>query len=288
MIFLNRSEYDLKKLTHIKVGDRADYLYFPEDYVQLSALIRECHENHQSYFPVGGGSNTLFGRVRETVLISDLKLPWKWNREGKELVVSCNHNINYLLIKAGKLGLCGLEFLAGIPAHVGGLTYMNAGAYQKEIFNLINWVKVVDYDGEKILSKEDIRFGYRYTNIKGFITEVSFTMEEDLPDNINRQIKDLISKRKQSQPLESPNIGCFFKNPVNHSAGRLIDEAGLKGYQIGGVRISEKHANFLINVEDASYQDVIKMIDYVQNEIIKKTGISLELEIKVLNEEKES
>ncbi len=288
MRFLNHSEYPLNKLSHIKVGSKADFLFFPEDRMQLAAILRYCEDERKNYYALGGGSNTLFGTVTNTVIISDQKLPWKWEREGTNLIVSGNHNINYLLVKSAKLGLKGLEFLSGIPAHVGGLTLMNAGAYQKTIFDYINWIKVVDSNGEKILLKSDIEYSYRFTNLKGFITEVSFTLEEDNPSVIIERIRDFIQKRKSSQPLNTPNIGCFFKNPHNESAGRMIDQAGLKGFTIGGAQISEKHANFIINKGNATIDDVLTLIENIKNEIFKKCTVELELEIKVLHEEKKS
>lgn len=286
--------FDIKKLSHLKTAGSIAKICFPKTSNEVMQAYLYAKENSLSVFPLGGGSNTLLGNVKKTLIISDLKYDWSWEYESsdcskyKKIVLSSNHNINHVIVKACKVGLKGLDFLAGIPAHLGGLVAMNAGANGHEISENIEWIAVIDENGEKILSKKDIKFHYRKTNIDGFISKVCVNLQvmEDLTqiEKNLEQIKNIILNRKTKQPLNLPNLGCFFKNPENCSAGYLIQEAGLKSFKIGGAMVSSVHANFLVNYNNkATYKDFKMLIDYVIKKVYERFNVLLELEVRVLN-----
>jgi len=274
---------NLSGLSHIKIGGKAEHLYFPESYEELGEIYLKSDIN-SPVIPLGGCSNILFGNTEKYTLVSDRYLPWKWILDDHQLVLSANHNINYVIKKLAAANLGGLEFLAGIPAHIGGLTYMNAGAYQKSISAFIEWVKVLDQDGERVLDKNDCQFAYRHSAIKGFITEVALNLIPESEEIILKKITDNINERRIKQPLNKPNLGCFFKNPPQHSAGIIIDQLGLKGYRVGGAMVSEKHANFIVNQDQATFQDMMTLIHMIQDKVRERFSIELDLEVKVIDE----
>ena len=297
--------YDYTKLSHLRTFGSVSYICYPKNDDEIQKAYLYASRNSLIPFPLGGGSNTLVGHCRNYFIISDKNYEKVWEYEEdnhqedrqsdtlnqKKLVVSANTNINYLIMKAASEGLGGLEFLAGLPAHLGGLVFMNAGTDGHTILDFLEWITVVDQDGEKTLYKKDIDFGYRYTDIKGFITKVCVNLfVNDFSDNneINTKLQYMIIKqqimdRKMTQPLGMPNLGCFFKNPRKYPAGLLIESAGLKGFKIGGAMVSHKHANFLINTGDATFEDFILLIDHVREAVIERFNIALELEVRIIN-----
>lgn len=279
---MKRISESLSHLSHIKVGDLCENLFFPENYDDIYELYYQ--NKGKRIFPLGGGSNVLFGKVEHTLVLSDKYLPWKYSVEDDIVQVSANHNINYILKKSASLGLGGLSFLAGIPAHVGGLCFMNAGAYGKSLGDYVVWIKIIDHEGLKVVRKDQIDFRYRYSGINGFITEVALKFQEIKKDIVLKQIIDQINLRREKQPLNSPNLGCFFKNPDGYSAGQLIDQLGFKGYRVNDAMVSVKHANFLINTGSATYKDFETLIHVIQEKVFKEFGFHLELEVKVINE----
>ncbi len=275
----------VKAFSHLNVGGEALAVYCPETYAELSNLVQKLSDIGTPWYFVGGGSNTLFGDLSGTVLISDSKLPFVYEVSGLEITISANYNINRFLMNAVAHNLCGLEFLAGIPAHLGGLIKMNAGAYGETISNYLKWIKVLQDGKVQVLQKEEIDFQYRKTTIKGIVLEAGFELKAGNYEMIKKKISDNVLDRKVKQPLEYPNLGCFFKNPEGESAGRLIDSLGMKGLMVGGAQISEKHANFVINRNNASFRDVLNLINVIKDKVFQKYRISLELEIEVVNNE---
>ncbi len=274
------SKVDLKELSHIKVGSMAD-VYFPKSYEDLKLIYEKFGDEEK--FPIGGGSNTLFKDEHNKILISDKFLPKKIKIAGNIIKVSSNYNINAFLMKMAANNLGGLEFLAGIPANIGGLTFMNAGANNKEIFQFIDSVLVLENSGkQRLFRKDELNLNYRCSNIRGFILEVNFKLDIDSKENIMKKIAMNIMKRKNSQPIKKPNLGCFFKNPSGSSAGKLIDDLGLKGLQVGDAIVSDKHANFIINNGNASFQNIIYLTELIKQKVINQFNIKLELEIKIV------
>ncbi|MCL1827167.1 MAG: UDP-N-acetylmuramate dehydrogenase [Candidatus Cloacimonetes bacterium] len=297
---------DYSRLSHLRTFGSIDYICYPKNDEEIQKAYLYAKQHSLSPYPLGGGSNTLIGHALNHFIISDREYQRIWDYETPEafhtdlkgdtlvqqhLIVSSNTNINYLIMRAAKDGFGGLEFLAGLPAHIGGIVFMNAGVGGQTISDFVEWITIVDEKGEKKLFKKDLDFQYRQTNIRGFITKVCVNMiENDFSDNkeINKDlhhsmIKQQILDRKKKQPLDMPNIGCFFKNPKNFPAGLLIESAGLKGVKVGGAMVSRKHANFLINTGNATFEDFILLIDQVKETVLEKYNIALELEVRIVN-----
>jgi len=182
-------------------------------------------------------------------------------------------------------GLTGLEFASGIPGTVGGAVIMNAGAWGDELSTRVENITLVGVDGEQAVARKDLEFGYRcWSNCskfgdKSIVAEVDLLLRRDDPEKIRERCRVFQEKRRKNQPKEHPNAGSFFKNPVNDSAGRLIEASGLKGAKIGGAMVSEKHANFFVNHGDATAADVIALMHSVQRKVKRDCGIDLEPEV---------
>ena len=188
--------------------------------------------------------------------------------------------LSRVLKQAAKAELTGLEFIAGIPGTIGGAVSMNAGA----IGDLVESVKVIDMNGNvSELRKDDLRFEYRKSNLSGYIiVEVKLKLNSDNEKEINDHISVFWEHKKSTQVFDIPSAGCIFKNPDGHSAGRLIDEAGLKGLAVEDAQVSMKHANFIINNGNASAQDVLELIKKIKLTVFEKIGVNLEEEVKVI------
>ncbi|MCK5595757.1 UDP-N-acetylmuramate dehydrogenase, partial [bacterium] len=198
--------------------------------------------------------------------------------------------LSKLLKQVAKVELTGLEFAAGIPGTVGGAVVMNAGTKEirniehVSIGNLIESVKAIDMNGNVCeLGKEDLRFGYRKSNLsKYIILEAKLKLKTGSKKEISDRVSILLEHKKSTQVLDIPSAGCIFKNLDGHSAGRLIDKAGLKGLAVGDAQVSEKHANFIVNKGNASAQDVLELIKKIKLTVFEKTGVELEEEVKVM------
>ena len=279
-----RSDGYFKDFSHIKIGNKVQYLFLPRSVSELVLIFDFASKNKLQIFPIGGGSNVLLGNVKNQVLFLDRKLPKMCEINSDGVVVSANFNVNSLINILKKNSLGGLEFLATIPAHIGGLIKMNAGAFGKNISEYLNWIEVLNKKGEiEIIPKDEIDFSYRKSSIKGYILKAAFRLERKSEVEIDSQINIFREIREETQPINFPNLGCIFKNPKGESAGKLIDECGLKGKKIGDAEISQKHANFIINKGNACFDDVNNLIKLIQRKVHEKIGIKLELEITVLN-----
>lgn len=186
--------------------------------------------------------------------------------------------------------MTGFEFACGIPGSVGGAVFMNAGAYDGEIKNVIKEAEVLDRDGNiKVLSKEELELGYRTSKVmKDNLVVISATFELTKGDKekIRERVNELTEKRESKQPLEYPSAGSTFKRPEGYFAGKLIQDAGLKGASLGGAAVSEKHSGFVINKDGATAEDVLNLIAHVQNEVKKQFGVELHTEVRIIGEDK--
>jgi len=280
---VKRAIIDWSYLSNLRVVGSINKIVFPCNIASIMCALQYANDTGYSPYFLGGGSNTLIGHLHDTMLISDLCMPAVCTKVKEGLVFSCNTNINLVMNQALIMGLGGLEFLAGIPAHIGGCVAMNAGAYGKNISDYVVWVTVVTLEGERKIYKKDIEWGYRTTNIRGFITSVCLRFDKYPSIKEGEHIiKQAILVRKKKHAMNVPSLGSFFKNPKPHIAGRLIEEAGLKGFQIGGAMVSEKHANFLVNAGHATFEDFIKLVAHVKAIVREKNNITLEEEVKIL------
>jgi UDP-N-acetylmuramate dehydrogenase len=271
--------------SHIDVIGNISQIAYPESIADIQSAFAYAQDNRLLTYILGAGSNTLIGSAKRTLIISDMLLDKSIEYHADEVVASSGIKINDFIKGVSTKCYCGLEFLYGIPAHIGGAIYMNAGAYEKSISDYINWIDVVTVDAELRYNREDIHWGYRKIVVDGMITRVGFSLEKfDDPGTFSYTLKNFVEKRNSSHPMNMPSLGCFFKNPDSISAGMLIDKAGLKGYRIGDAMVSEKHGNFLVNVGSATFDDFENLINVVKKVVFETHNITLELEIRIINE----
>lgn len=276
----------MSRHTTFRVGGPADVLVCPE-YSELPQLIRLCRDCEIPYCVVGNGSNLLVGDggIRGVVI------------ELSKAMETVTIDGDYILAEAGALlsrvanlaadhGLTGMEFAAGIPGSIGGAVVMNAGAYGGEMKDIVESVTVLDREGtQKVLTAEQMEFGYR----SSCVTEHGYTvMQSRLKlaagdrDKIRQRMAELGEMRREKQPLEYPSAGSTFKRPEGYYAGKLIMDAGLRGYQVGGAQVSEKHCGFVINRGNATAGDIRRLMKDVSDEVQRQFGVSLEPEVKFL------
>ncbi len=279
----------MKNHISFKVGGPADILLEPSNDMQVIKSIEICRDNNIPYIVIGNGSNLLVkdGGIRGVVIkLSGLN--------------SVNVDKNYITAGAGVVlkevsdvaldnSLTGFEFASGIPGSVGGAVFMNAGAYDGEMKNIINSVTVLDKNDNIItLPKEKLEFGYRTSSIKteGYIVlSAQFELQLGDKDKINSRIEELTQKRVEKQPLEYASAGSTFKRPEGYFAGKLIQDAGLKGFSVGDAEVSQKHSGFVINTGNATAQDVLDVIKHVQDEVKNQFGVELKTEVRIIGED---
>ena len=208
----------------------------------------------------------------------------KYEISDNNVVCGSAVSLAYLAQQTAEQNLGGLEYLSGIPGTVGGAVFGNAGVKNCSISSVVDKVEVVDYMGNKrILTKNDIKFEYRKSDIKNsIITKIFFVLKNADKNDILKTISKEFEKRKNSQPIGTKNAGCIFKNPKDDSAGRLIDSLKLKNYSVGGITVSDVHANFFVNKENGCAKDMMSLIEFVKDEVYKKYNIKLETEIKII------
>lgn len=277
------SNADLRNYTTYKLEGKVACVYFPEDVTELEKLILKLKKENMKYKILGNGSNLIFSDdTYEGVII---KLDEFNNLEIKNNIVTvgAGYNLIKLSLKVARLGLAGLEFASGIPGTVGGAVYMNAGAYKSDMGYVVREVKVLTPDLKiKTLYNKDMNFHYRSSFLQenpGFIClEAKIVLRKGDPDAILEVIKERKQRRIITQPLEYPSAGSVFRNPSNDFAGRLIEELGYKGKHIGGAYVSEKHANFIINKDNAKASDIRKLITEIKEKVKEKYNIDLIVE----------
>ena len=279
----------MKEHISFKVGGKVDILLKPKNIEQISTSIKLCKSNNIPYYVIGNGSNLLVkdGGIRGVVIkLCELK---EISVNDRNIKAYCGALLKDVSVIAMDNSLSGIEFACGIPGSIGGAVFMNAGAYDGEIKNVIIEAEVIDNDGDyKVLKGNELEFGYRTSNIKreGYIVvSATLGLVEGKKENIFNRMADLTKRREDKQPLEFPSAGSTFKRPEGHFAGKLIEEAGLKGYSIGGAQVSEKHSGFVINKGDATAKDVLDLIKHIQEEVKRQSGVDLKPEVRILGEE---
>lgn len=279
------SNADLKSYTTYKLEGKVACVYFPEDVTELEDLILKLKKENKKYKILGNGSNLIIGSKYDGVLIKLEKFD-KLDIDGNMVTVGSGYMLPKLALECAKKNLSGLEFASGIPATIGGAIYQNAGAYGEQMDKVIKNVTVLDDQGDiKSLNKGELKLGYRDSILKHeslICLEVVLELEQDSYENIKQKMHDNLLNRKEKQPLEYPSAGSVFRNPPGYSAGKLIEDAGLKGFKVGDAMVSLKHANFIVNTGHASGEDVLKLIKIIQEKVKEKTGILLEVEQEVL------
>ena len=275
----------LSKHTTLCIGGNADYFVEIFNEQQLILLLKVIYKNKIKFYIIGGGSNILFSDEGFRGII--IKLCGDFCRyciQENKIVCGSAVNLSFLSKITADKELSGLEYFVGIPGTVGGAIYGNAGTKNMSISSVIDKLEIVDFTGiKKILNKKDLKFEYRKSNLQNcVITKAFFILKKTDKNDILKVILQEIDKRKKTQPVGTKNAGCIFKNPKNDSAGRIIDSLNLKNYSIGDIKVSNIHANFIINENNGSAKDMLNLIDFIKNEVKKKYGISLETEIKII------
>ncbi len=278
----------MKKHTTFGIGGPVDFLILPTDNSQISNIIKSINNNNIKFCFLGSGSNILISDegIRGAV-ISLKKSSKKIIFKDSTVFAECGVMLSALVQEIHKHNITGFETLMGVPGTLGGALIMNAGAFGSEISNNLLFVNAIDINGNiKKYFVEDIEFSYRNSNFSEneILIDALFKCETDSEKLINDKKNIASNQRKKTQPLTYKSAGSIFKNPENVAAGYLIDKAGLKGMQIGEARISEKHANFIVNPGNAKCEDVLSLIKIIKNKILKLYGIELELEIKIIGE----
>ncbi|MEI3336249.1 MAG: UDP-N-acetylmuramate dehydrogenase [Clostridium sp.] len=279
----------MKEHINFEVGGPADILLIPSKVEQIIESIKICKENNIPYFVMGNGSNLLVkdGGIRGVVI----KLTGLTNLEvnEEEIKADCGVMLKELSDKALENSLTGLEFACGIPGSVGGAVFMNAGAYNGEIKNVIKEAQVITSSGEIVtLSKDELELGYRTSKVmkdNSIVINATFKLEKGNKEEIKETIDDLTQKREEKQPLEYPSAGSTFKRPEGYFAGKLIQDSGLKGYSIGGAAVSSKHSGFVINKGNATAKDILDLIAYIQEKVKKQFGVELHTEVRIIGED---
>lgn len=277
--------------TTFKVGGPADLLIDLPDASAASAVLAACHSEEIPYLFIGNGSNLVFGdkgfrgavlrlMEEEPVLQPELGEGVVYAPAGMQLKKLCQFVRDH--------SLSGLEFAFGIPGTVGGAVYMNAGAYDGEMADVVQLVHCITPDGERgFLPAAELEFSYRHTALMErdlIVIGVTLKLTPGDYDTIAATMKDLMSRRREKQPLEYPSAGSFFKRPTGYFAGKLIQDAGLKGFTVGGAQVSEKHAGFVINRGGATAADLVELRNQVHDKVFAEFGVHLEPEVRFVGE----
>lgn len=279
----------MKKHTTFRVGGNADFFVTPKTKDEVRAVISLCKEEKIPYYILGNGSNLLVGdKGYRGVIIQIYKEMNAIEVNGEAIKVQAGALLSRVGAAALEAELSGFEFASGIPGTMGGAVVMNAGAYGGEMKDIIKTVTVLTPDGEElVLGNEELELGYRTSIIakKGYIVlEAVVSLEKGNREAIKARMDELKVQRTTKQPLEYPSVGSTFKRPEGHFAGKLIQDAGLRGFQVGGAQVSEKHCGFVINKDNATAADVLELMRQVSAIVKEKFGVDLEPEVKRLGE----
>lgn len=278
-----KENVSLKDYTTFKIGGTCKYLIEVNNKNSLIKLIDYLKNNNLKYYILGNGSNVILDDNYFDGVIIKLNKLNKISINDNFVTAECGVKLGFLNNVCLQNGLVSLSFASLIPGEVGASIKGNAGCYNKELLNYVYSVEVLDSNGNiKNILKSDIKYGYRFTDIEGLILSATFILEKGDPILTLKEMKENNDKRLISQPLDMPSVGSIFKNPENMSAGKLIDDLGLKGYHINDAYVSEKHANFIVNKGSASFDDVIKLIDYLIFKVKEKYGVTLKVEPKIV------
>ena len=276
--------------TTFKIGGAADVLIFPSNVQEVAQIFKLIEEFKIPCTILGNGSNVLVldNGIRGAVVKFSDKFFGNIRRDGTKIIAGAGAKLKDVSNFAAENNLSGVEFAVGIPGSIGGAVFMNAGAYDGEMKNVVAQVTAVSPNGElKILGAEDLNLGYRQSifQTNGFaICEVELNLTQGNGNEIKNKMADFTQKRESKQPLELPSAGSTFKRPKGYFAGTLIDKTGLKGLKIGGAMVSEKHAGFVVNVGNATAADVLNLIEEVKRRVNEVHGVTLTPEVRIIGE----
>ena len=282
----------MSKYTTMRVGGPCDCIVFPDEISKIKEVIDFCKNENITFFVIGNGSNLLV--KDEGIHGVVIKLGHRFGKielDGEYILAYAGATMPTLSQLAKKNSLKGLEFACGIPGTIGGGVKMNAGAYGSQISDILYEVTYMDEKEEiKTIKNKDCSFGYRKSiftiNPNYVILSAKFKLERGNIDEIENKMKENSLARKAKQPLEYPNFGSVFKRPEGYFVGKLVDDAGLRGYKIGGAQVSTKHTGFIVNVDNATCKDVLDLIGYVQTTVYSKFNVKLTPEVIIIGGDK--
>lgn len=270
-----------------RCGGNAELFVIPGSIDELVAVVKACRENNIDYLVIGNGSNLLVRDEGYKGVIIEVNSRISFvDVVGEDIIADAGAKLSTVALTAMENDLTGFEFAHGIPGNIGGAVMMNAGAYGGEMKDVLKWVKVIDENGDIItLDASQLEMGYRTSIIekKGYIVlQVRIGLDIGYSDDISMIMQMFMQKRKASQPLEYPSAGSTFKRPEGYFAGKLVEDAGLRGYRVGGAMVAEKHCGFVINYDNATATDVLNLIKDVQKIVKEKFDVNLEPEVRII------
>lgn len=282
--------------TTFRIGGIADVFVMPKNKEELVQLLYIGHFHHQPITVIGNGSNLLVsdkgirGIVIQTINMRQIEV-----KDQTTLVVGPGAKLKEIGEIALENRLAGFEFAYGIPGTIGGALITNAGAYDGEMSNIVKCVQILPKTlsqnemllNYKMYNNEQLQFGYRYSilqQIDAIVTEVTIGLQRGNTTTIKAKMNDLEARRWEKQPMDLPSAGSIFKRPEGYYTGKLIDDCGLRGYQIGGAQISDKHCGFIVNKENATAQDVVELIRFIQTTLKERYNVTIETEVRMIGE----
>ncbi len=281
---------DMRQYTSFKAGGRAKEMVLVETVEELQAVLRDIHKENKKWLMLGNGSNTLIsdkGFDGIVVKLGDSFANVSVEEDG--LVCGTAALMSVVAKIALRESMTGFEPLSGIPGSLGGAVFMNAGAYDGEMKDIVEYVDIVSRDGEEVrrVKGEDMDFSYRHSILEetgDVAVSVKLKMPKGNHEEIAAKMQELMKRRNEKQPVQYPSAGSFFKRPPGHFAGKLVQDAGLKGLSVGGAQVSELHSGFVINTGNATATDIIDLMHLVQNTVYDKFGVKLEPEVRIIGE----
>lgn len=288
--FFIRHDFPLSRVTSFHIGGNADLAVYPADAEAFAYALDAVVQAGVPYTVIGNGSNTLVrdGGFRGVVFVTtDMR---RVTIDGTRLTGGCGVLLGSVGTNASRAGLAGAEFANGIPGTLGGAVYMNAGAYGGQLADIVCETVCYDLDAKQVLHLDNAaqHFGYRHSVFmeKNYIIlSATLQLTKDKPDAIRARMNDYLARRREKQPLEYSSAGSVFKRPEGHFAGKLIEDAGLKGLRVGGAEVSPKHAGFIVNVGGATARDVLELIERIREKVYAMSGVTLECEIRTIGED---
>ena len=281
---------DMREYTSFKAGGTAAEMVIVDTVEELQEVLKEIHRENKKWLMLGNGSNTLFSDKGFDGLVVKLGNGFA-HVTVEEDGLTCGTAA--LMSVVAKIALresyTGFEPLSGIPGSLGGAVFMNAGAYDGEMKDIVEYVDIVSFDGEEVkrVRGEDMDFSYRHSILedsRDVAVSVKLKMEKGNHEEIAAKMQELMKRRNEKQPVQYPSAGSFFKRPTGYFAGKLVQDAGLKGLTVGGAQVSELHSGFVINKGGATATDIIDLMHLVQNTVYDKFGVKLEPEVRIIGE----
>ena len=278
----------MAQYTSFRAGGKARMMVIPADAEQLSAVLGVLSGSGVQYMVLGNGTNILVKDSGYDGVIVKIGSGFEYVRqEGCRLVCGSGTRMSVAAKAALEGGLSGFEFASGIPGFTGGAVFMNAGAYGGEMKDILRRAKIVSKDGSRefYMTADELEMGYRHTKLHDtgdIVTEVEFVLEEGNRTQIKAKMSELMEKRNSRQPVNFPSAGSFFKRPEGYFAGKLIQDAGLKGLSVGGAQVSELHSGFIINRGGATATDILQLMEMIQARVFDEFGVRLETEVRII------